>query len=96
MGCGLEPVPPLSLEQTLEDEVSVAGYTLRWEGETPIVTSLTMEELEALPEFVMETLNIGATCFYNGLVYGISEEQVLGDNEPMWSMTGGVRLYMKR
>ncbi len=68
------------------DDENIAGYTLKWEGKTTIVTPLTVEELEALPEYVMDTLNFGCTCVYNGLLYGLSEEHVLGDDEPMWSM----------
>ncbi|MHA2279634.1 MAG: hypothetical protein ACXAC5_01905 [Promethearchaeota archaeon] len=63
--------------------MDVACFSLRWDGGTPIVNAISREQLEALPEWVTDTINIGVTCVCDGIMYGPSEKSLKG--EPLWS-----------
>lgn len=67
----------------INDDMDVACYSLRWDGDDPIVSAVSAAELEALPEWITDSINLGIPVGFDGLMYGSSEESLLC--EPLWS-----------
>lgn len=71
----------MAADVQVDDDGPIFGYKQVGDCISPI----TEEEFDGLPEAIMETLSIHATCVYDGVVYGGSKKQLLSDdNEPMW------------
>lgn len=64
-------------------ETEVACYSGKWVNNQMVVQPVSHEELEALPEWVLDTINIGSICVHDGLMYGPSENSLT--DEPLWS-----------
>lgn len=64
------------------DDIDIACFSLRWDGDEPIINAVSSDELEALPEFVTDSINVGTVAVLDGLMYGLSEEHLIG--EPLW------------
>ena len=69
---------------TVTDDIDIACYS--WDGNSSVVNSVSSEELEALPEWITDSINIGEICSYDGLMYGPSESSLI--EEPLWKNDG--------
>ena len=47
------------------------------------VRFISSGELEALPEFITDTINIGQVAVTNGQIYSPSLEQLIGENHEL-------------
>jgi len=68
---------------TVTDDMDVACFSLVWDGDKPVINTVSSDELEALPEWVTDTINIGMIATHGGVMYGPNEGSLL--DEPLWS-----------